>query len=43
MFDPYPHEADLYKQGELNPSPSNSNELSMWTDLLLQCIAHIPK
>jgi hypothetical protein len=22
MFDPYPHKADLYKQGELDPSPA---------------------
>jgi hypothetical protein len=29
MFDPYAHKADLNKQGELDPSPSNSNELSM--------------
>jgi hypothetical protein len=43
MFDPYPHKASLYKQGELNPSPSNSNKLNVQADLLLQCIVHVSK
>jgi hypothetical protein len=29
MFDPYADKVDLCKQGELDPSASNSNKLSM--------------
>jgi hypothetical protein len=43
MFNPCAHKVDFYKQSELDPSPLNSNKLSMWTNPLLQCIIHIPK
>jgi len=35
MFDLYAHEADLYKQDELDPSLSNSNKLNVWVNPLL--------
>jgi len=43
MFNPCAHKVNFYKQGELDPSPSNSNKLSMCANPLLQCIIHIPK
>ncbi len=43
MFDPYAHEVDACKQGELDSSLLNNNKLSMWANSLLQCIVHVPK
>jgi hypothetical protein len=43
MFDPYAHEVDPCKQGELDLSLLNNNKLSMWTHSLLQCIVHVPE
>jgi hypothetical protein len=43
MFDPCAHKVDLCKQGELDPNLSSNKKLSVWVDLLLQCIIHVPK
>jgi hypothetical protein len=35
MFDPCHYKTDLYMQSELDPNPSNSNKLGVWTNMLL--------